>query len=193
MDCANTTTTLLVSWLTVGLVGTTLLQFGFNRYDVYDVYDWYKRINGYPDADTTGPLFGIAWRVVYSAQVVTRVVTRVVALGNACGGAFSVFVALFLVDSLLTNLWVFAFMGLWIRCDCMGVYAKQRALVGLIIIAFALANTVLITILTITELDSVVAIVFSSITVVWIALATAFNVVTALREAEYNRVQGKVM
>jgi hypothetical protein len=190
MDCATTTTTtLLWSWLTAGLVGATLLlQFGLNRYDVYDWRDWYKRIDGYPDADTTGPLFGIAWSIVYSAQAVTRFI----ALGNACGDAFVAFVILFLVDSLLNNLWVFAFMGGWLRCNCMGMYAKQRALIGFIIITFAMANTITITILTIVELDSVSAIVFSSIPTAWIVLATAFNGVTASREADYNRVQGKV-
>lgn len=169
---------ILLTAIAVGV--TMIMQFALNFFDVYQWKNWYRHIDGYPDADSTGYIFGIMWTIIY----ITQIFVRIMALKCICGEVFDALVILFLVDTLLNNLWVFCFMGGWISCNCCLLpSAACRARAGLVVIVLDLLVVSAILTFAIASGDAA-TIIFAIPSVLWLFVASMFNVATANSEAK---------
>jgi tryptophan-rich sensory protein len=170
----------------VGLVALTMgFQFSANWAGWYRWHDWYDNVvQAVPNRKEWGWIFAPAWTLIYLAQAALRIVS----LLNVCEGDASVaLIVLFYIDTVLNNAWTIFFMSGWTRA-CGGERGaccfseSARARTGLaVIVANWLVSVALLCI--VAALGDAASIVLAALPVVWIGIATVFNLQTAANEA----------
>jgi hypothetical protein len=115
------------------------------------------------------------------------IIARIYALQNVCGDQYDLLVILFLVDTLLNNMWVVCFVGGWMQFDCCCVlYKHMRARASLIFILLDLGVTLAIVVV-LADAGEVVSVIFASVLAAWRFVIFFLNGIAANKEADNDR------
>lgn len=184
----NEGTAVEMTWLTCLFAGVTaLVHFSLFFSGQYAWDEFYERLKMPIGTSTIPYLFLIGSFIALPAQILLRIF----ALDRICGDYYDAIVILFLIDTLLNNLWICIFVVGIMRCQCaMVLYDQMRARTALIVIFLDMGVVATILILLIDAGDAL-TIIFCSVALAWRVIVTILNAIAGNKEAELCDMRGK--